>query len=70
MARSRRSGMSVVWSLSRVNRTWPERPDSVAFDPLTDIALDIVHYAEPTRYVGGNFGDRHMLPQMFLRTPS
>jgi len=27
----------------------------------------MVHYAEPTRQCG-NSGDRHLLPQMFLRS--
>jgi hypothetical protein len=33
LARSCQSGMSAVWSLSGVNRTCLERPDSVAIDP-------------------------------------
>src|SRR5436190_20790549 len=33
MARSCRSGMSAVWSLPGVNRTWRGEPNSVEIDP-------------------------------------
>jgi hypothetical protein len=33
LARSCRSGMSAVWSLPRVNRTWRGQPNSVEIDP-------------------------------------
>jgi hypothetical protein len=41
MARTGPTAMSAVRSLTGVNRTWPERPDSVAIDPSPTCGMKI-----------------------------
>ena len=49
LARSCRSGMSDVWSLPEVNRTWRGEPNSVEIDPLqtSDVPPNILHSTGP-----------------------